>query len=105
MEIKSSRPVSVSEAKDILARRKEDGELGYEQGQANDNSERFGNLEAKKAAKLIETIAKFDKMTEELAVKIVDIHPDNAATLRAILVKDRIELSEDEINGIIKELA
>lgn len=105
MEIKSSRPVSVCEAKEILVRRKEDGELGYEQGQAHDNSERFGTIEAKKAAKVIETLAKFDKISEELAVKIADIRPDNAATLRAILVKDRIELSEDEINSIIKELA
>jgi len=105
MQIKSSRPVSVSEAKEILAKRKDDGELGYEQSQALDNSDRFGDADAKKAKKLIETLSKIEKISTELATKIVDIRPGNAATLRAVLVKDRIELSEDELNNILKELA
>jgi DNA-directed RNA polymerase subunit F len=96
MQIKSSRPASVSEAKEILAKRKDDGELGYD---------RFGDSDAKKAKTLIETLSKIDKISTELAIKIVDIRPGNAATLRAILVKDRVELNEDELNNILKELA
>lgn len=105
MQIISSRPVSVSDAKEILGKRKEDGELGYEQSQALDNSDRFGDADAKKAKKLIESISKPGKISVELATKIVDIRPCCAATLRAVLVKDRIELSEDEVNEILKELA
>jgi DNA-directed RNA polymerase subunit F len=105
MQIKSSRPVSVCEARGILVKRKEDGELGYEQGQAHDNSERFGTMDKERAEKLIEALKGFGKITDELATKIVDIRPDNAATLRAVLVKDRIELSEDDLNAIVKELA
>jgi|WetSurMetagenome_2_1015567.scaffolds.fasta_scaffold285277_2 DNA-directed RNA polymerase subunit F len=105
MQIKSSRPVSVSEAKEILAKRKDDGELGYEQNQALENTDRFGDSDAKKAKALIETLSKIDKISTELAIKIVDIRPGNAATLRAILVKDRVELNEDELNNILKELA
>ncbi|MFH0884894.1 MAG: RNA polymerase Rpb4 family protein [Candidatus Micrarchaeota archaeon] len=105
MQVKSTRPVSVCEAKEILVKRKEDGELGYEQGQAHDNSERFGTMDPKKAEKLVEMLKGFGKITDELAIKIVDIRPDNAATLRAVLVKDRVELSEDDLNTIVKELA
>ncbi len=105
MQVKSTRPVSVYEAREILVKRKEDGELGYEQGQAHDNSERFGTMDTKKARELVEMLKGFDKISEELAVKIVDIRPDNAATLRAVLVKDRVELSEDDLNKIVKELA
>ncbi|MFH1521201.1 MAG: RNA polymerase Rpb4 [Candidatus Micrarchaeota archaeon] len=105
MEIKSSKPASVSEAKDILTKRKEETEIGYEQSQALDNSERFATVDADKAKKLIEHLMKNKKISAELAVKIVDVHPKNPSTLRAILVKDRIEMTEEEIEKILKELA
>ncbi len=105
MEIKSSRPVSVSEAKEIMAKRKEDGELGYEQSQSLENSERFAKLDADKARKSVQKLKENPKISEDMAVKIVDICPDNPATLKAILVKDRVELSDDEIDKILKELA
>ncbi len=104
MDIKSSKAVTVSEAKEILAKRKEDGELGYEQSQALENAEKYAKYDPEKARKLVEEIAK-GKIPHETAIKIVDVCPDNAATLRAILVKDRIELSEEEINEILKSLA
>ncbi len=104
MEVKSSKAVTVSEAKEILAKRKEDGELGYEQTQALENSEKYAKYEPEKARKLVDVIAKGGKLTRETAIKIVDVGPDNPATLRAILVKDRVELSEEEINEILKQL-
>jgi DNA-directed RNA polymerase subunit F len=104
MQIKSSKPLSVSEAKDILAARKEDGELGYEQSQALENSERFADADPKKVKKLIEAVADIGKVSAEIATKIVDIRPGSVATLRAILVKDRVEITEDAANSIIKEL-
>ncbi len=104
MDVKSSKAVTVSEAKEILAKRKEEGELGYEQAQALENSERYSKYDSEKAKALVDTLAK-GKIPRETAIKIVDICPDNAATLRAILVKDRIELSDEEINGVLKELA
>ena len=105
MDVKSSKAITVSEAKEILAKRKEDGELGYEQTQALENCEKYAKHEGEKARKLVDTLAKGGKINRDTAIKIVDVGPDNAATLRAILVKDRIELSEEEINEILKELA
>ncbi|VVC04535.1 RNA polymerase Rpb4 [Candidatus Bilamarchaeum dharawalense] len=105
MEIKSSKPVSLSEAKTILSKRKGDGELGYEQSQALENTERFAIAEEDKAKKIIENLRKHEKISADLAVKIVDIRPATSATLRAILVKDRVEMSDEEVEKILKELA
>lgn len=105
MDVKSSKPVTVSEASAIMQKRKEDGELGYEQTQALESSEKFAKLEPEKAKKVAHEIASGGKVSGELAAKIVDISPDNPATLKAILVKDKVELSDDEIAKILKELA
>ena len=105
MEIKSSKARSASEANAIMAKRKEHGELGYEQQQALDNSEKYKKVEASQVKKLVSGITKGGKISNETATKIIDICPDNPATLRAILVKDRVELSDDEVNEILKELA
>ncbi|MEW6722993.1 MAG: RNA polymerase Rpb4 family protein [Candidatus Micrarchaeota archaeon] len=105
MDVKSSRPVTIHEVKEILARRKEEGELGYEQSQALDNAERFAKVDSEKAAKLAEAISGIGKISKETAIKILDVWPDNPATLRAVLLKDRVELSEEDIAKVLKELA
>jgi len=102
MEVNSSKPVSVAEAKDILSKRKENGELGYEQSQALENAERIAP-DSGKVKTLISKIVK-EGISEELAIKIIDIRPTNASSLRAILAKDKVEISEDGINQILKEL-
>jgi DNA-directed RNA polymerase subunit F len=105
MDVKHSKPVTVCEAKDILAKRKEEqAELGYEQNQALEHSERFAKLDADKARKIVEKIAK-GKISEELAVKIVDVHPATVASLKAITSKDKIELSDEDAEKILRELA
>jgi DNA-directed RNA polymerase subunit F len=105
MEVKSSRGASLSEAKEILTKRKDAGEMGYEQTQALDNSERFSKDDASKVAKLVDALVKKGKLTEEAAVKVADIRPDSAATLKAVLLKDRIELTEEEIETVLKEVS
>jgi DNA-directed RNA polymerase subunit F len=106
MEIKDSKPVTVSEARSILAKRKEEqAELGYEQNQALEHAERFARHDPDKARKLVEKISKIGKMSTELAVKITDVHPTTVASLKAIVSKDKIELSEEEADKILKELA
>ncbi len=105
MDIKSSKATSIADVKEILSKRKESGELGYEQSQALDNSEKSAKLTAAKSAALAAKIAKIGKMTEDIAIKVVDISPTSPATLRAILAKDKVEASEEEIAQILKELS
>jgi DNA-directed RNA polymerase subunit F len=105
MDMKSSKAVAAAEAKVILAARKEGGELGYEQAQALENLEVTVIIEPKKAADLRGKLVKPGKISEELASKIIDIRPDNPATVKAILSKDKVELSDEEITEIVKEFA
>jgi len=105
MEIKSTKPSSISNAKEILLKRKDDGELGYEQSQALESTQRFANLDVDKADGLVQKLVKNYKMNEELAVKIVDIKPTTPATLRAILVRYRMEMSDEDVDRVLKELA
>ncbi len=105
MEVKSSNPVALSEAKETLSKRQKEGELGYEQAQALEHAEKFCNCKAEKVEKQIEALKKHEKITDALAVKIVDIMPNDPATLKAILAKDRIELSDEEAAAILKDIA
>ncbi|MDD5339626.1 MAG: hypothetical protein PHV13_00070 [Candidatus ainarchaeum sp.] len=105
MDMKSSKAVTAAEAKAILAARKDGGELGYEQTQALENLEVTVKIEAKKAASLKEKLIDIGKISKDLASKLIDVRPDNAATVRAVLSKDKVELTEEQINEIIKELA
>jgi DNA-directed RNA polymerase subunit F len=105
MEIKSSKPVSLTDAKKVLAERSEEGELGYEQSQALGHAEKFAKFTPDRVIKLLAFLTKNDKIKEDLAINIIDICPTDPATLKAILIKHRVELSEDEIAQIIKELS
>jgi DNA-directed RNA polymerase subunit F len=105
METKSSKPTSIVKAKEILSNRSKEGELGYEQTQALENAEKFSKFKPDGIKKLVEKLTNNEKISEELATKIIDICPTDVSTLKAILVKDRIELSDEEINQIIKELS
>jgi DNA-directed RNA polymerase subunit F len=105
MNVRGTKPVTVAEARELLSERKEIGELGYEQSQALEHAEKFTRFDTAKAKKAVSAIMKAGKVSESIAVKIVDICPENAATLKAILTKDKVELSEEEMNDIIKELS
>jgi DNA-directed RNA polymerase subunit F len=105
MKVKSSSVVSVSHAKEILSERQEDGELGYEQAQALEHAEKFCTEKPEKCKKIVEALAKHEKISEDLAVKIADIRPTDPATLKAILAKDRIEVSDEEAAAILKDMA
>ena len=101
MKVKSSKIIPTSEAHKILTKRSEDGELGYEQSQALDHSAKRPET----SKKLLDALMENGKIDEELAVKLADIRPKTPATVRAILVKNKIDMSEEEIVAILKELA
>ncbi|MBU0591071.1 hypothetical protein KKF81_03850 [Candidatus Micrarchaeota archaeon] len=103
MDIKSSKAVNVLEAREILVKRNEEGELGYEQAQALEHSEKFCKNDPEKMKTILANLQKNEKIGSELATKIIDIAPTNVATLKAVLLKDKVELSEEELNDIVKQ--
>jgi DNA-directed RNA polymerase subunit F len=105
MNIKSSKPVTLTKTKEVLTKRSKDGELGYEQSQALEHADKFCKSDPEKNKKLVDALKKHEKIKDDLAVKIVDVLPSDPATLKAILAKDRIELSDEEVAAIIKDLS
>lgn len=102
MKVLSSKPVSISEVKEILKKRGKEGELGYEQQTALEYSENFSKHSKSEAEKLIKQLMKNEKISEETAIKIADLCPKSADLLKAVLIKDKIDLSDDEINELVK---
>lgn len=105
MNIIKSQPIPTAEAKKILEERQKEGELNYEQALALEHSEKVQTINYKKAKELLDALLeKNKKLLPETAIKIIDVQPKKASTLRAILLKDKIDLTEDEINEILKLL-
>ncbi|MEW5996082.1 MAG: hypothetical protein AB1657_00610 [Candidatus Micrarchaeota archaeon] len=104
MKITSSKPVPMAEVLEVLQERKKAGEeLGYEQANALEHSEKFAKCDRKKADAVLKKVkAASPKIDEETAVKIVDIMPKGEETLRAILLKNKIEISDAEMKDIMK---
>ena len=103
MKVVSTEPLSIFEVREILEKRKKDGELNYEQTLASDHAEKFASMTAKAAKKKADEIVdKNKKVTMETAVKVMDIAPKNISTLRALMLKEKVELNEEELNEILK---
>lgn len=106
MEITSTKPVSLTEVKNILEKREKEnseGKLEYEQNLALEHAKKFSKYEKAEANKRITELTK-KKIPQETAIKIVEIKPTQPETLKAIMLRDKVELSEDEINEIFKLL-
>lgn len=103
MKIVSSNPVSVAEAKELINKRMKDGELNYEQTLASEHSEKFANGTSKSVMKkATEVVKKNEKIPLETAIKIVDIAPKTLSTLKSLMLKDKVELTDDELSEILK---
>lgn len=102
MEVVSSKPVSVLYVKEELSKRNGDGELGYEQAQALEHAENTVTLTPAKQAKLVEDLKKVDGMTEEAALKVADIMPKHVSSLKALLLKEKVDLNEENLEAIVK---
>lgn len=105
MKIVGSKPVSVSEAKKLLEQRSKDTELEYEQSQAAVHSDKFTTRTPEAVQKLAkEIMEKNGKMDLEVAIKLVDICPKQPETLKSILLRKKVDLSDEETEEILKML-
>ncbi len=103
MQIKSTKPLSQAEAKQILEERKKDSDLDYEQLQALEHAEKFQKTGSDRV-KLVSELVKEFTLPLETAIKIVDLSPSKTETLKAILVKDKVELEDAAMEAILKKL-
>jgi len=91
----SKKPVSLVEVKALLAKRKKDAELNYEQDIALKYSKKFAKVSPKEAEKLKGELSKIESLTEELIAKIVDLIPARKETLELLIPKGSGVSDED----------
>jgi len=100
--ILSNRPATLAEVAEVLEKRKEDGELGFEQQTTLTYAQKYAKLSKKKVVELIEELQKIDKIKPVVAVKIADILPKNSDQLRLIFANERYSLTSAEIEEVLK---
>lgn len=93
----NSKPVTLAEVESILEKRKNEGEMGYEQQACLDYVKKFNKLTKEQADDMLGELMKNESVKEAAAIKIVDILPAYKSQLKMLLAKERIELSEDEL--------
>lgn len=84
-----------------LNRSGETEELGYELRRAIRHAELFASQDVDSAKSMVNELLEHEKITPEIATKIVDIKPLTRDEVRAIYAKERFTLSEDELDGIL----
>lgn len=97
----ASKPVTLSDVKEYLKERSEQGELTYEQNLTNDYVKKYAKLAKTKAAKLFEQVMAIEGINEEIAVKIVDLMPQNLDVLK-LLVPKGAKVKEEDLQAILK---
>ncbi|MBU3896516.1 MAG: RNA polymerase Rpb4 family protein [Nanoarchaeota archaeon] len=102
MKIINTKPVSMSEAKELMIKKEKAGELNYEQKLAFEHLKNFTKISYKDAEKLTSEIDSILKMSPETLVQILNIMPKNPDELRMIFAREKFSLKEEEITKILE---
>jgi len=97
------RLISLAEVKNILRKvEKERKELMYEQRIALEHATKFAKLSIKKTNELIkELLGNIEKLEEVHAYKLAELLPTTVDELKTIFAKERITLTEEDMNKIL----
>lgn len=108
-DVDENTPLTIAEVREELLevrRTREKESLGYSMMRALDHVEKFSKLTGEEAVELKEKLEGLEKVSPEIAVKLVDILPSTADEVRAVYAKERFALDQDkveEILGVIEE--
>jgi DNA-directed RNA polymerase subunit F len=101
MKIISTKPATLAEVAEVLEKRAQEGELGFEQQATLAYAKKYAKLSRKKAEEMMEELMKNDKIKANVAAKIVDIFPKNSDQVRLLFANERYSLSSDEIEEVL----
>ena len=103
-EILKEMLITNTEAKNILAERKKEIELGYEQKNALDYLKKYDRLTEKRFKELVEKLTEIKKLRERQIILIANLLPQDSEDLRLILEKDYTLLTDEEKNLIFETI-
>ena len=102
MQQLSEKFLTLEEAKELLEKRKKDGELGYEQQNALDYLEKFAKLGKGESEKMRKELEGLGILTEKQVVWLVNVVPSKEDTVKAILGQEKLELSAEQVKDVLK---
>lgn len=94
------KPVNLTEVKQLLAERKREKDLSYEQDITLKYAKKFSKLTLSQAQKLESELKKIEGLNDELIVKIMDILPGKKETLQLVIPKETV-LNEASMQKIL----
>jgi DNA-directed RNA polymerase subunit F len=98
--------LSLAEVKNLLEKEKDTRpSLTPEQQSALQHTQLFARLGVTKARELVKELMEVPMMTLSNAIKIVDILPNHADDVRAILAKERFALSKEDTDRVLQIVA
>ncbi|PIN98857.1 MAG: DNA-directed RNA polymerase subunit F [Candidatus Diapherotrites archaeon CG10_big_fil_rev_8_21_14_0_10_31_34] len=100
-KVLSSKQIPLIKVKEMLKELAKEGELTYEQTLTLKYADKFSKIPRTKVDKLIEELMKIDGITDDLAIKIADLLPQNEEILGLIIGKNA-KISNDELTKIVK---
>ncbi len=102
MNVTNEEPITMSEAKTILERRKKDGDLEYEQNVTHEYLKKMSKLSEKKVEEMMNELQTIEILKPRHIVKIIDILPDTEDEVKLLFEKETTNLKKDEIKKIME---
>lgn len=94
--------LTVEEAKELLEKRRKDGELGYEQQNTLDYLEKFAKLTEKEAEKMRKELEALGLLNEKQVVWLVNTVPQKEDAVKAVLSQEKLELNAEQVKDVLK---
>ncbi len=103
MEVKDERPVPAAEARNTMSKKK-DGDLAYEQKICMDFLDKNVHMNVTDARKAMKELQEVGRIKARQAAILVNVLPEEKSDIRLIFSKERMSLSEENMEEIIKIL-
>ncbi len=101
MEIKSEKPMQFSEVKQVLSKREEQAELGYEQKITLAYLKSVYKAAPTKVAKAFTELKSIEKLSEKQITSILNFLPEDLDDMRVLFSNERVDLSPEEKQKIL----
>ncbi len=102
MNVTNEEPITMSEAKSILEKRKKEGDLEYEQNVTYEYLKKMAKLSEKKVEEMRNELQTIEILKPRHIVKIIDILPDTEEEVKLLFEKEMTNLKKDEIAKIVE---
>jgi DNA-directed RNA polymerase subunit F len=97
-----TRIATVSDVLEILEeRKKEGGEMGYEQELAYEYAKKFAKLSAKEAEKMKKELLE-QGISEKTAAKVIETMPSDIIQLRQVLIIEKKSVEEETVGKLME---